>query len=307
MNFETFVGAATIFGAVITYLSFRNNLNKTTDPKKTKPKTIIPSPNPPVVNDSVRKEVPEDITFGDTILITPSLEELGVPVPISHIAFIEKHVKHGEWIKRDEDLVTFHFVFYDNPNTPKSTFPTLKSDVMREKSFTLLSPVSGLVTNYRTTRCRSSDKELGGGIFYGGFSDDFALPNILISNYEAKISNAYLNTIRTGILNHLRKYWKQNSHNTGGSYPNAYKHCRLIYAIEEYSLWKDDFRSIEDIEKALVAIKEESEFEWKTLPYKEYWEEDKWIHDFLVEMSDRDPSLKKKLFHLLGNQIGRLS
>lgn len=171
--------------------------------------------------------VPEGITFGRNLLLTPSLIEMGVPKVMSCLLFVTTHAGIGTWINRDDPLLTYHFYFY--PTLEKPSFWKLWD---RDKpcchSYTLTSPISGWVINHRPVGCRQFFSIQCLNHLVGG---EGGLPTILIPDDEPKWEDCQLSDVSQSISNDLSLYWQKNVHNCGKKF--SYKMDRLANVINQ--------------------------------------------------------------------------
>lgn len=175
------------------------------------------------------KLVPEGKTFSRNLLLTPSLIEMGVPKVMSCLPNITTHAKIGAWITRDEPLLTYHFYFYPTLEKPPA-WKLWDRDKPNCFSYTLNSPISGWVVNFRRVGCRSFSVPYR-ACFSHLIDCEGNLPTILIPADEPRWENCGLNKTTRFISSDISRYWDTNVHNCGQKY--NYKIDRLINVIDQ--------------------------------------------------------------------------
>jgi TIR domain len=122
------------------------------------------------------------IEFGCTILIIPTLDEMGIP--LSGLSLVKPNEAWGRyvpipetcWINRGDLLLTYNFRFFASESAPR--FPFLK-DPLWTRSYEIVSPISGLQLSMRDEQ--TIDFMMG--LQYQWCSER-ALPVILVPNDE---------------------------------------------------------------------------------------------------------------------------
>jgi len=177
---------------------------------------------------------PPGIEFSDTLTLTPDLTELGIPQPLSCIAFIKSHKSIGDWVNRGETLVDVCFEQFESESAPSGLMFFL-NDKVKMYTFTLNAPASGLVLDLRQTFCRATSKGHSGFTYTGLIGKRFCLPSILTARDEPPISAIGLNRFAQEINSYVYHNWRLNRHNLGSR--NKYSLQRLATISEQ------DFRA----------------------------------------------------------------
>lgn len=134
--------------------------------------------------------IPGSITFGSKLLPIPSLEEVGIPMAGLGIATLNPELSGGgfapRWVDRGDPLLTYRFPFF---RIERKSWVTYLHDPMEERSFEIVSPISGLLVHLRneyTVRYLSA-------LSYE-WSKEFLLPVLLVPEDEppADAANFYL-------------------------------------------------------------------------------------------------------------------
>lgn len=313
MNFETIVGLAAIISAVVAIFSFRL-LHKEDRRQEGALKGEFrreESCQSPEESNKISelthrslKSVPPNILFSTTLLRTPSLEEMGVPAPLSYIPFIRCHVGNGEWVNRGDPLVTYDLIYYRKETRPTFLLRLLLGDQRYTHTFVLKSPISGFVTDRVQITCRKySVARLSA--FFGMLDKDSVLPTMLVPKNEPAWNNYQLNDVNFQIRSSIIENWKKNLHNLGGG-SGGYKRVRLKQAIEENSFWVNDVNYKGQMAESLKWLKSNFDttnrqtFSWPTCEYSEYKTSyGDSLDEYIEEYRAKDIELRDKLVHLL--------
>jgi hypothetical protein len=251
------------------------------------------------------KTVPSNIYFDSTLLLTPSLEELGIPAPLSYIAYIEHHAEYGDWIDRGDLLVTFHLAYYQHLEKP-AFWAVWKPDVIHVQSFALSSPVSGLVVDVRFTPCRHQGSlavSVMDNASHSIIENAQHLPTILLPRDEPAWNAYDLERLYGGVHSSIAGSWQLNEHNCGA--PGGYKSTRLG-AISDSIFWQGSMseyaeQKLSDAVSLLAANSASARHTtWPVCEYAKYKPRHGDNLNRLIESyRAKDQQLRDKLVHLI--------
>lgn len=249
--------------------------------------------------------VPDRIEFGTTLIRTPSLEELGIPIPFAYLPFIHCHVKGGDWVNRGDLLITVHLSYYKIEKKLPLLFKIFIPDNMFDNhTFELHSPVYGFVTDLRRVQCRNLSVSGYGGTFIGVIDTESVLPTILVPHREPTLNESKLNQFARQVCWSIANNWKRNVHNLGGG-EGRYKRVRLNQAISENKFWSNSEESKATLRAAIQWAESEpwtsrgSDMHWATSEYRDYKTSyGSNLDEFIDSYRGQNLQLREKLSHL---------
>ena len=228
--------------------------------------------------------VPPSIFFDYDLLLVPTLQEVGIPDELAGLGRYHPEVKLGQWVTRGEPLVAAHISFYQREQKPWWSW--LTDDPVWSIDPTLMSPVSGLVVDFRRQRTRI---HAPWGVVYVG--EENVLPVLLIPRDEPPQDYwrlAFYGEIGTA----LRDHWKLLPYYSG----HADLRARLGQVGDDLQgSWRDALRCIAEFREPC-----REEFEVRPMSHQ-----DKAIVSNVQSMRAYDLILRDKLLHLTNNSDGR--
>ncbi|WP_024773052.1 hypothetical protein [Aquimarina macrocephali] len=285
-----------------------------------KPKLVSEPKEPSDEEEKISKPLPESIEFGTTLLLTPSLKELGVPKPFNIMGSIQCHVERGQWIEKNDLLLTYTFNYYDGKPLP-NWLTILEKTIVH--TVELRSPVYGFVVDLRAAYSRgagSFNKPSYSAVSSRTYCADL-LPTILLPKNEPAWDDYFLRwEFLQRVFNSIRDNWKQNIYNPGAG---SYTKMTFQQAVKEglVSLPSDDKYGneihspfdVKDMDKAIDWIQLGTDklstldnIRWKTMDYKNYLSSTIYRHTsgksldgYIEKYRNSDIILRHKLEHLI--------
>ena len=145
-----------------------------------------------------KRQIPDNISLGDEILIMPTMKEAGIPESLVHLGIFEHPVEKGEWVNRGDVLVTVRYEVFANWEKPRWR---IFDDERFTTEVSLRSPVSGLVISYKKETARSSD----------WFAPVIVFPVILLPRKEPP-PDQWVMSFYNDVNDKLRQYWPRIAH-----------------------------------------------------------------------------------------------
>jgi len=266
------------------------------------------------------KEIPDEINFGQNLLLTPSLEEMGMPKAMANTVYARPLAPIGSWIERGEPLteITFvHYRFDDNTGkTQKLIAGLFGASEQISYSVTIHSPISGfnLVRRNAPTRIIRSRRPTFNGII--GF--EYALPVLLIPDDEPEWNAYDLQDKFSRLASYMKNYWEQGVHNLGQS--GKYKRVSIAHALDKVkngynigTLGSDRDVTPEEIEQARrwrIESGSVYNIKWPVCTYHDYCARKHSVGDedffydlkgYITDYRSKDAKLRRKLKHLDNN------
>lgn len=261
------------------------------------------------------KEIPDHINFGYNLLLTPTLEEMGMPKAMASCIYARPLAPLGSWVERGEPLteITFvHYRFNDDTGIPIKIISRLLG-ASKEMSFTetIYAPISGFNIVVRNSPTRTTHSL---SCFNGLIDFKYALPVLLIPDDEPEWNAYDLQSNFRRLSSYIKSQWEQGIHNLGSC--GDYKRVSIARALsmdDGYNIGTVGSKldvTTEDIEKARQwTLDRDSVYkiQWPVCTYDDYCNRKYSVGDYetyydvqgyVSEYRSKDEKLRQKLKHL---------
>lgn len=138
----------------------------------------------------MNSNVPSSIYFDRQVMILPTLYRLGLEKSLCQSATISTSLERGQWVNRDEVIMTVNIHQYEKDHKPKFFWQEEKT---LSRPFELKSPGAGLVI----------------AINSGDAVIDQTLPVILFPKDEPPLNDFYLSHFYDAVFDSIRNSWRR--------------------------------------------------------------------------------------------------
>ena len=262
------------------------------------------------------KEIPDAIDFGYNLLLTPTLQEMGMPKAMASTVWAKPLAPLGSWVERGEPLTELTFVHYrfdyETSLVQKSIASILGASKEISFSVTIPSPISGFNIVVRNSPSRTTLPTQP--IFHGLIEFEPALPVLLIPEDETKWQLYELQNCFEKIASYMKFHWEKGVHNLGQN--GNYKRVSIAQALTIERGYNNGTCgsaldvTAEDIEEAqrwTLDLDTIPKAQWPVCTYDEYcackhsvgdYDHSYPLQDYISEYRSKDEKLRQKLKHL---------
>lgn len=261
------------------------------------------------------KEIPDNIDFGHKLLLTPSLEEMGMPKAMASTVYARPLAPLGSWVERGEpitELTFVHFRFNDDTSMARKIIAGLLGASERISfTVTIHAPISGFNIVVRNSPTRTLGTY---PCFHGLIGFEYALPVFLIPDDEPKWNAFGLQRKFEELASYMKNHWEQGVHNLGQA--RDYKIVSVARAltiekgyntgtmghaldvtkeeIEEARRWEVDMGFVEKIQWPVCTYNDYCNCKYTVGDGEHFYS----LQRYVSEYRSKDGKLRQKLKHL---------
>jgi hypothetical protein len=250
--------------------------------------------------DIENKAIPKDVNFDEDILVVPTLNEMGVPIPLSYTPFTITYHQDLSWVEKGDPLITYYFWTYETKKE-SNIFTKLGNKGVFLNEFHLTSPISALLIHYRQDGARIKTSSYSfitpsqfkrkhnypshnGLIEYNKVAPTLLVPKGSGTSY---LSTNELQNFSFELTRFIHENWRCNVHNSGQKY--EYKRVKFEEVfnpeITDFNMFNcgtvGSSLNIEDKKIAEIAgkwinssieyiMKRSMENKWRHIGFQEY-------------------------------------